>query len=332
MKLLVTTGFGNIIQGGADIWVNNFIELVLPKLRAPYIIFVDGKRPPGFISNYEHFHFHEENILKSERLLNQCDEIHFLHANYHYRPHLWQHKDKWSTIFVHAYLPDMLDYNDSVRQFNTKVDSKSVKFLLENCKKRIWIGLDKKSKLFDDFPNKTKVVSNFYEFKHNLPLGNKNNKIGYTARIESRKNIHYLDNHQSFVLSNPYDWKNIIENSDYNFSKCKFFQWDTKIHNLFMKKDWFISHSCHTKEPFGYSIFQSIDYGKLPIIHSDWGDVDYKYKASNKKEFNDIVNQIQKDSFSELNDNFINLKEYMKKFSNKEKWSKRIKTNLEITI
>ena len=45
-----------------------------------------------------------------------------------------------------------------------------------------------------------------------------------------------------------------------------------------MKKDWFVSHSCHTKETFGYSIFQSIDYGKLPIIHSDWGDVDYKYK------------------------------------------------------
>ena len=102
MKLLVTTGFGNIIQGGADIWVNNFIELVLPKLRESFVIFVDGKRPPGFIPNYQHFHFHEENILKSERLLNQADEIIFLHANYHHRPHLWQHRDKWSLIFVHA--------------------------------------------------------------------------------------------------------------------------------------------------------------------------------------------------------------------------------------
>ena len=268
MKLLVTTGFGNIIQGGADIWVNNFIELVLPKLRESFVIFVDGKRPPGFIPNYQHFHFHEENILKSERLLNQADEIIFLHANYHHRPHLWQHRDKWSLIFVHAYLPDMLDYDDSVRQFNTKVDSKSVNFLLENCKRRIWIGLNTKSKLFDDFPKKTRVVSNFYEFKYNLPLGSKNTKIGYTSRIESRKNVHYLDNHESFVLSNPYDWKNITQNSNFDFSKCKFFQWDTKIHNLFMKKDWFISHSCHTKEPFGYSIFQSVDYGKLPILHS----------------------------------------------------------------
>ena len=332
MKLLVTTGFGNIIQGGADIWVNNFIELVLPKLRESFIIFVDGKRPPGFIPNYQHFHFHEENTLKSERLLNQADEIIFLHANYHHRPHLWQHKDKWSLIFVHAYLPDMLDYDDSVRQFNTKVDTKSVNFLLENCKRRIWIGLNSKSKLFVDFPDKTKVLSNFYEFKYNLPLGSKNTKIGYTSRIESRKNVHYLDNHESFVLSNPYDWKNITQNSNFDFSKCKFFQWDTKIHNLFMKKDWFISHSCHTKEPFGYSIFQSVDYGKLPILHSDWGDVDYKYRASNKKEFNDIVNKIEKDSFEELTHNFNILKEYMLKFSSKERWTKRIKTNFEITI
>ena len=228
MKLLVTTGFGNIIQGGADIWVNNFIELVLPKLRESFVIFVDGKRPPGFIPNFQHFHFHEENILKSERLLNQADEIIFLHANYHHRPHLWQHKDKWSLKFVHAYLPDMLDYDDSVRQFNTKVDTKSVNFLLENCKRRIWIGLNSKSKLFVDFPDKTKVLSNFYEFKYNLPLGSKNTKIGYTSRIESRKNVHYLDNHESFVLSNPYDWKNITQNSNFDFSKCKFFQWDTK--------------------------------------------------------------------------------------------------------
>ena len=146
------------------------------------------------------------------------------------------------------------------------------------------------------------------------------------------QNIHYLDNHESFVLSNPYDWKNITENSNFNFSKCKFFQWDTKIHNLFMKKDWFISHSCHTKEPFGYSIFQSVDYGKLPILHSDWGDVDYKYRASNKKEFDNIVNQIEKDSFEELTHNFNILKEYMLKFSSKERWTKRIKTNFEITI
>ena len=168
-------------------------------------------------------------------------------------------------------------------------------------------------------------MSNFYEFKHNLPLGPKNKKIGYTARIESRKNIHYLDNHQSFVLSNPYDWKNITENSDFNFSKCRFFKWDTKIHDLFMKKDWFVSHSCHTKEPFGYSIFQAVDYGKLPILHSDWGDVDYKYRASSKEEFDSMVEIICRDSYEEQLDNWIRLSEWMMQYHNKWAWRDKVK-------
>ena len=83
MKLLVTTGFGNIIQGGADIWVNHFIELVLPKLKDEYIIFVDGKKPIGFETQIENFHFHGDDSKRSKKLLEECDEIHFLHANYH---------------------------------------------------------------------------------------------------------------------------------------------------------------------------------------------------------------------------------------------------------
>ena len=47
MKLLVTTGFGNIIQGGADVWTNHFINLVLPQLSEDYFIFVDGRKPVG---------------------------------------------------------------------------------------------------------------------------------------------------------------------------------------------------------------------------------------------------------------------------------------------
>ena len=43
-----------------------------------------------------------------------------------------------------------------------------------------------------------------------------------------------------------------------------------------MNLDWSISHSSHTNEPFGYSIFQ-VDWGKLPILDEDWGDVEYRY-------------------------------------------------------
>ena len=58
MKLLVTTGFGNIIQGGADVWTNHFIDLVLPQLTDDYFIFIDGRKPVGFETSLTNYHFH----------------------------------------------------------------------------------------------------------------------------------------------------------------------------------------------------------------------------------------------------------------------------------
>lgn len=322
MKLLVTTGFGNIIQGGADIWVNHFIDLVLPTLDDDFFIFVDGKRPVGFETKIENFHFHGDDSKRSEELLEKCDVIHFLHANYHKREHLWKYKEKWGTIIVHAYLPDMLEYGDSPKQFNTKVDESAVDDLLTNCKKRVWIG-NNNSQIFSKFV--TERVPNFYEFKRNKLPNLKNEKVGYTARIESRKNLHYLNGLKGYVLSNQYDWKNINENSQYDFSKFKFYQWSQEIHKNFMEKDWNISHSCHTNEPFGYSIFQAIDWGKIPIIHKDWGvEVDYKYRASSQTEFNFAVNQILRDSRMEHLSQFLKLKTYMRKFENKDEWIRKI--------
>ena len=325
MKLLVTTGFGNIIQGGADVWTNHFIDLVLPQLSDDYFIFVDGRKPDGFETSLTNYHFHYDDWIKSEKILEDCEEIHFLHANYHKREHLWKHKDKWGNIFVHAYLPDMLKYGDSTKQFQTNIDTEAVDDLMKYCKQRIWIGLTD-SQLFTDYPDNTITIPNFYEFKEDLLLEKlSDSKIGFTSRIESRKNVHYLDNHRGFVLSGKYDWKNIVETNQYNFSGIKFYQWDSEILDLFMCKDWSISHSCHTNEPFGYSIFQAVDYGKLPILHSDWGDVDYKYRASSKEEFDSMVETICRDSYAELLDNWMRLSEWMMKYSNKWKWRDEIK-------
>ena len=326
MKLLVTTGFGNIIQGGADVWTNHFIDLVLPQLLDfEFFIFVDGRKPVGFETSLTNYHFHYDNPKKSEQLLEDCEEIHFLHANYHKREHLWKHKDKWGNIFVHAYLPDMLKYGDSTKQFQTNIDTEAVDDLMSHCKQRIWIGLTD-SQLFTDYPDNTITIPNFYEFKNDFLLQRlTDSKIGFTSRIESRKNVHYLDKHRGFVLSGKYDWKNIVETNQYDFSDIKFYQWDTNILDSFMKKDWSISHSCHTNEPFGYSIFQAVDYGKLPILHSDWGDVDYKYRASSKEEFDSMVEIICRDSYAELLDNWMRLSEWMMKYSNKWKWRDKIK-------
>ena len=325
MKVFVTTGCGNIIQGGADMWTNNFIELVLPHLQDYYIL-VDGRKPVGWEDTYEleknnllHFHFH--NPRKTEEILKECDEIHFLHANYHKRTHLWKWKEKWGTIFVQAYLPDMLEYGDSLRQFNTNVVEEDMDYLLAHCKKRIWIG-NNPSRIFNKFV--TETITNFYEFKQNKPLNPINNKIGFTSRIESRKNVHYLDGLKGFVLSGTYDWKNILGTNKFDFKKCRFYPWSIDILNQFMNLDWSISHSSHTNEPFGYSIFQAVDWGKLPILDEDWGDVEYRYRAGSKKEFKEMYELILSDKPEVHEKEFNRLKKYLKKFDNKKEWVEKI--------
>jgi len=93
------------------------------------------------------------------------------------------------------------------------------------------------------------------------------------------------------------------------------------IENFFLRKDWGISHSCFESEPFGYSIFQSVDYGKLPIIHKDWcKDMKYPFRASTQKQFQTQVAKISKLSLEQKNTYLSELRDYLSKFSSIEKW------------
>ena len=52
-----------------------------------------------------------------------------------------------------------------------------------------------------------------------------------------------------------------------------------QVEDFYKSDDWGISHCCFDDEPFGYTIMQSIDYGKIPILHTDWNsDLDYPYR------------------------------------------------------
>ena len=113
----------------------------------------------------------------------------------------------------------------------------------------------------------------------------------------------------------------MLEGSKINSDKHKFIEFNYKFHNSFFRKDFQIFHGCYEKEPFGYSIFDAIDNGKLPIIHSDWmADIDYKYRASNKLEFNLQYSEIIRDGFEENANQFRKLKLGLQKFTNKQKW------------
>ena len=92
-----------------------------------------------------------------------------------------------------------------------------------------------------------------------------------------------------------------------------------------MRKKFDIFHGAYFKEPFGYSIFQAVDYGKIPIIHTDWAtEVDYKYRASNKNEFDKMIKKIIGDDKNTRFEEFIKLKTYMMTFDNTQNWSAKI--------
>ena len=93
----------------------------------------------------------------------------------------------------------------------------------------------------------------------------------------------------------------------------------------FTKKDFDIFHGAYFKEPFGYSIFQAVDYGKIPIIHTDWAkEVDYKYRTSSKNEFDKMVKKIHFDDSRTRFVEFAKLKTYMKTFDYKQIWTEKV--------
>ena len=338
--LLVCTGAGNVIQGGADIWVNNFLKEVWPKLpnKVRFRLLIDSKRPTNFNPNSlpvglrYHFHYDDPEITKQWG--DESHWVHFLHPHYHMREHIWRFEDRFGICFVHAYPKDMKDVIKQLPeldrlQFNTKVDEKFYGEFLLTCRRRVWIGLNK-SQLIDDFPNYTYYLPNYYEFKgpSSLTTHVENGIVGFAARAETRKCLHWLHGiDKSYALTSQWDIKNLRDTTQFTLPDTDVFQWDPNIKQAFFGKNWGIFHGAYFKEPFGYSIFQAVDYGKLPIIHKDWApEVDYDYRASTMNEFKKIHKKILIDSHSKRLKNFNNLKTYMKQFDNKTAWADKVRS------
>lgn len=329
--ILVTTGCGNTIQGGADIWTNHFLNEIYPIISKTknYKVLVDSKRPKNWdVTYFKHINgisisFYGDSHSNTIKLLEKCDKIHFLHPNYHKRYHLWKFKEKFETIFVHAYPREIKNALKSLPEINriqlgTNINEKWYDEFLTYFKKIIWIGNNPTELKF------THNIFNFYEFKNNLNL-TENTKLGFTSRAETRKCIHWLNNHKGYALTNIYDVQNLKDVSEFKLKNIKIYQWDNEYLHKFMLKNWGIFHGAHFKEPFGYSIFQAVDYGKLPIIHTDWGiECDYKYRVSSKKEFDICIDTILSDSYEIRQYEWIKLKNYLQTFDNKTSWIKQI--------
>lgn len=337
-KILITTGAGNTINGGADIWTNHFLKLVwrtLPNFKEWFLL-IDSKRPTDFdptsLPKGLQYHFHYDDPNKTKDWLEKAQKIDVLHSHYHKREHIWKYEDKFDTIFVHAYPREMVDVIEKIPetnklQFNTKVDVNFYDDYLATFKKRVWIGCNE-TELFKNHPNYTYTIPNFYEFIQNDKISNyvKSGRVGYAARIESRKLFHWLEGLEGYALTDQRDFKNLKDIIPYQFKNISVYQWNPDIHHFFMCKNWGIFHGAHIKEPFGYNIFQAVDYGKIPIINTDWcPELKYKYRARTMNEFHKMVKQIVKDSEMENMSEFNSIKNYMQKFTNKQEWVHKVR-------
>jgi len=332
-KILICTGAGNTIVGGADMWVNDFLNYVWPNLpmRKTWKLLIDSRRPANFkqssLPKGLTYHFHGDNPEVTEEWLSEAQDIHVLHPHYHKRPHIWHHEDKFRTVFVHAYAKDIINVLEKIPELNqlqtqTNIDEKFYEEYLATFRKRVWIG-NNHSSLLEDFPNFTYRIPNCYQFIHNIPLSGHidNGKIGFASRAETRKCLHWLNGHKGFALTSQYDVQNLRDTTTYTIPDIDIYQWDPEIHHHFMLKNWGIFHGAYFQEPFGYSIFQAVDYGKLPILNRDWAtELEYRYRAGTKMEFDKMVKTILKDSYETRLENFMKLKEYMLKFTNMDKW------------
>ena len=315
-----TTGGGPWVNAGTDTWVNLWMELIAPKLDVKPILLIHRNKPKGH-EDYEfpiEAHWHGDDIDKFEELCNGARRINILHGHYTPMKVLLENKHKIHSNILHNSVDHILKSelgSDSSFIYHPYMDSSWEKEINRISTHSIWVGVY-------EILIETKNIPNFYEFKQNLPLSD-SNTIGFAARCEGRKNPRYMDGYSAFVFTDSNEfilrWKNGMK---MDTSNMKIYHYKDGFKDIFYNKKWGVSHSCFNNEPFGYGIFEAVDYGKIPILHKSWcKDLKYPYRASSKKEFDDIYTQLINTSYEEKNKWFLFLKEFMKtNFTNKDKW------------
>jgi hypothetical protein len=152
-------------------------------------------------------------------------------------------------------------------------------------------------------------IPNYYVFNKNLPIM-ESDVVAFTSRCETRKCPHFIDSVDSLAYTNPKDLWWWTHNLGYKFEKTRVVQFRYSTLDKFFKSPrWGISHSSFVNEPFGYSIFQAVDYGKIPILNRDWcKDIEYPFRSYSKEEFEKQVKTIKGVSYQERNDILENLR------------------------
>ena len=351
----VATEVGYVSHGGVSLWVDYWVNNVAPYLvTKPVLIieveqtdewdtyvkqFVDVIHRPGSSWEYEYTmsqlpitnYFSLPDRRTVDMIIDGARKFHLLsyplpikyqgdENNLPVKKMREVYKRDIDSFVCHSLERETLKFQMKTIKFPKKIQKymkNSIDFqnlLLKDSKLTAWIGVDEDNSFDYHIPN-------FYEFKHNLSATD-SNVVGFPARSEPRKNLNFLKNNKSLIFTLRKNFETYVKNTKTKFRNVEVIDYKREdIENFFLREDWGISHSCFESEPFGYSIFQSIDYGKLPIIHKNWcKDMKYPFRASTQKQFETQVAKISKLSLEQKNTYLSEMRDYLSKFSSKEKW------------
>lgn len=315
-----TTGGGPWVNAGTDMWVNQWIDLISPHLDVKPILLLHRNKPQGH-EGYEfpiESHWRGENIDGFDELCSGARRINILHGHYTPVRPIVENKDKIHSNVLHNSIDHIIKNQvgtDATIGWAPYMSSDWEQQVVEWADHNIWVGL-----YHIKYPNTN--IPNFYEFKHHKPLSDSTN-VGFAARPEGRKNPHFLEFIPCYIFTDTYEfnglWKSGVK---LELRNHKIYHYRPQFKEKFYNMDWGISHSCFSSEPFGYGIFEAVDWGKLPILHTHWcKDLEYPYRASSKKEFRNIYDSIKEESYETKNYWFTTLKDYLiSNFSDKQNW------------
>lgn len=308
--VFLTTGGVKMVGGGSDVWIKYWAKYIAPNLDKNAYLLVDrpDPKPDKKTLDIENVKIiYRDNDEDWFDILEGARRIHILHMYYHERDTIKRFLSKIDSIVLHVCTEQTLNASDELglpsNKFHHVANEDWENSIIPHIPNPIWIGVNQDTPFHERYSH-IKNIPNLYTFEKKNDLVY-SDRVGYAARIESRKCPHYLEGVDASFFTSYKELKAWENEFDHDFSKAKVYEFDwSYLENFFSHDDWGIFHGCYRAEPFGYSIFQALDYGKIPIVEEFWDpSFDYKFRAKDRKSFKEElrrVRSIDKDQRSQI--------------------------------
>lgn len=298
--VFLTTGGPKLVGGGSDVWIRYWAKYIAPNLSTKAYLMVDRPDPDPSKSDMDIKNVkvkYRDDDKEWFKVLRGARRIHILHMYYHERDTIKKFLSKIDSIVLHVCTEQTIRAAKELglpnNKFHHEADVEWENSLIPHIPNPIWIGVNQDTPFHEKYSH-IKNIPNLYVFKNKNDLVC-SDKVGFAARIESRKCPHYLDEMNALFFTSYYDLKSWQNEFGHDFDNSKIYEFNWKyVCEFYSKKEWGIFHGCYRAEPFGYSIFQSLDYGKIPILETGWDpEFDYDFRADDKESFQTEVEKIR---------------------------------------